>query len=560
MGSIVRVPLGGRRVRGYVVELADRPPDRLKPIGGVSGDLPVFGPKLRDALIWAAHHYVAPVSVALERAAPPNLPSRPAGKGPTDSHPVSPPAQLSEWSEATSRRHRRPVTALITSWEDTGWIGALGPVLGSGSSAMVVVATAAEVTLLAQRTRSSLGDVVVEVTGDMDDAAITAAWSKVAADPGWVVIGTPRIASWPIADLAAAVVLEEGRRAMKDRQTPTVSVRRLLMTRSRLEGFNQLYVGPTPSVDLLAAGAELVRSGPRAWPLVEVIDRNEEPPGGNLLTDRARAAIRSTVDRGGSVFVFTHRRGYAPAFRCADCHELRRCPTCGSRPEPGTACTRCGTPAGPCSNCGGRSFQPLGAGVGRVLQEARSIFGDRVGEVDDGRPIVVGTERDLASVAGVDVALVVDVDGLALGSNYRAGEEALRILARVAGRVRRGGGHRLIVQTSLPGQPLVTALRRGDPLPLLEHELETRREMGYPPASEILVVEIRGEARDADRELRELLEGEGTLLGPAATPSGQRWLVQGGTLGPVKLGLRPLVQRWRDAGATVRIDVDPLDL
>src|SRR5690606_32467167 len=123
VGSIVRVPLGGRRVRGYVVELADRPPDRLKPIGGVSGDLPVFGPKLRDALIWAAHHYVAPVSVALERAAPPNLPSRPAGKGPTDSHPVSPPAQLSEWSEATSRRHRRPVTALITSWEDTGWIG-----------------------------------------------------------------------------------------------------------------------------------------------------------------------------------------------------------------------------------------------------------------------------------------------------------------------------------------------------------------------------------------------------------------------------------------------------
>jgi hypothetical protein len=84
--------------------------------------------------------------------------------------------------------------------------------------------------------------------------------------------------------------------------------------------------------------------------------------------------------------------------------------------------------------------------------------------------------------------------------------------------------------------------------------------MGYPPASEILVVEIRGEARDADRELRELLEGEGTLLGPAATPSGKRWLVQGGTLGPVKLGLRPLVQRWRDAGATVRIDVDPLDL
>ena len=40
----------------------------------MSGDLPIFGPKLRDALVWAAHHYVAPIAVTLERAAPPNLP------------------------------------------------------------------------------------------------------------------------------------------------------------------------------------------------------------------------------------------------------------------------------------------------------------------------------------------------------------------------------------------------------------------------------------------------------------------------------------------------------
>jgi hypothetical protein len=31
-------------------------------------------------------------------------------------------------------------------------------------------------------------------------------------------------------------------------------------------------------------------------------------------------------------------------------------------------------------------------------------------------------------------------------------------------------------------------------------------------------------------------------------------------LGPIKVAMRPVVQRWREAGATVRIDVDPIDL
>ena len=73
LGTIVRVPLSGRRTRGYVVEVVEERPGPLKAIAGTSGDYPVFDAKLLQALIWAAHHYVAPVSVMLERTAPPNL-------------------------------------------------------------------------------------------------------------------------------------------------------------------------------------------------------------------------------------------------------------------------------------------------------------------------------------------------------------------------------------------------------------------------------------------------------------------------------------------------------
>ncbi|MDI9465838.1 MAG: hypothetical protein QM393_09775, partial [Bacillota bacterium] len=75
------------------------------------------------------------------------------------------------------------------------------------------------------------------------------------------------------------MVLEEGRRAKKDRQTPTTHVREILRTRSRADGFNLVFFGPTPSTETLAAGATVVRATRRAWAPVEVVDRSGEPPG-----------------------------------------------------------------------------------------------------------------------------------------------------------------------------------------------------------------------------------------------------------------------------------------
>lgn len=544
-----------------MVELADRDPARLKPIAGVSGDFPIFGPRLRDALVWGAHHYVAPVSVMLERSAPPNLPTRPVAIPAAPAPPASASRHaLAAVVEAALAGRRHPVRAFLDPPESTAWLTTLAPLLGAGLSALVVAATAAEVAILAEMAREQMGPAVVEVSGDLDDSEVTRRWAEAAAEPGRLVIGTPRVAAWPVAGLVLAVVVEEGRRAMKDRQTPTVHVRRLLTTRARLEGFSQAYIGPTPSVEVLAAGAEVVAGGSRAWPLVEVVDRREDPPGSGLVSERSRRAIAATAGGGGTVFVFTHRRGYAPAFRCAACRELRRCRVCGSRPEPGEACRRCGASSEPCLNCGAVSFEPLGAGVGRVVHELRGSLGERVGAVPSPAPVVVGTERDLAGAGPVDLAVAVDADGLVLGSHFRAGEEALRILARLAGRVGRGSGRRLVLQTAMPDHPLITALRRGDPLPYLRHEIEERHRLGYPPAAEMMVVELRGEVPDPDGSLREPADDAVAILGPASTYEGRRWLVQGPGLGGYKVALRPVVQRWRDSGATVRIDVDPLDL
>jgi len=103
-------------------------------------------------------------------------------------------------------------------------------------------------------------------------------------------------------------------------------------------------------------------------------------------------------------------------------------------------------------------------------------------------------------------------------------------------------------------------LRRGRPGELLAELAVERIEEGFPPATELVAVEVEGGGGALDRELREAAAGEATVHGPAEQGARQRWLLQGERLDPVRLRLRPLVQVWRDAGVRVRIDADPVEL
>jgi primosomal protein N' (replication factor Y) len=556
VGTIVRVPLSGRRVRGWVVELVPDREGKLKEIAGISGSVPVFDQDLLKGLVWTARHYVAPVSTLLARASPPNLPRSIPKRGDvpvvdrTD-HP------LSELFDKTARAARGPVVALVGNWRRLGWLREIGPVLAAGKSALLVAASSAEVNEIQSAASGIWGSLAVAVSGE-DDKSDTLAW-EAAQSPPRIVVGTPKTASWHLANLGLAIVLEEGRRAMKDRQTPTVHVREVMRTRSRLEGFNLAFYGPTPSVELLSAGAEIVHEANRAWPLVEVVDRSDDEPGAGFLSDRTSAAIGATAKAGGRVFVFTHRRIGFASMRCTRCRTLRRCEQCGSRLARVDMCPKCGAETGPCARCGGTEFEEMGTVPERLVAEINRRLGRGTATVHPSDGLVtVGTERDLAGLVPVALAVAADVDGMLMGHGYRTSEEALRQLARLALTVREGRGTRLMLQTSHPDSPLVTTMRRGDPIPYLERVLVERAREGSPPSSEMIAVEIRGETpQSAGDELAALQDA--VTMGPMSVDDGNRWLLTG-SLGQVRLDLRKLVARWRDAGATVRIDADPIDI
>jgi primosomal protein N' len=538
-----------------VVELGEER-DGLKEIGAVSGGAPVFSESQLQALIWAANHYVAPLSVMLDRAAPPNLPGtsseHTAATVPEHGH-----GWLDRLTADSAPGRRRPPVALIGRIPTEEWLVSLGNIIERGASAMIVTATVAEASLVHDVAKSRFGESAVLAAGD--DRVLTSAWNE-AQSGARIVVGTPRVATWHVSELAIGVVVEEGRRAMKDRQTPTVHVRDLLLVRSRLEGFSVVFIGPTPSLETLAAGAELIRARKRSWALVEVVDRGDDPPGAGALSERAIAALRGVTNRGGRSFVFTPRRAGEASTRCSACRALRKCPKCGSNGGRRDICPRCGASLGACSTCGNPTFESLGTVPDQLAAIVnRALGAGTAGVAPTDSPVEVGTERDLAGEGGFDLTLAADADSLMLGRDYRASEEALRVLGRLGNLVLDGSGRRMMVQTSSPQSPLIDTLRAGNPVPYLEEVLADRARDRLPPAVEMMAIELRGiddpgEAHDSLTEAK-----APTLMGPAQVEDGFRWLVQG-DLTRFRPQLRNLVRKWRDQEIVVRVDADPIDL
>jgi primosomal protein N' len=556
VGSIVRVPLGNRRVGGYVVGLRNGEGKGLKEIAGVSGNMAVFDERLLETLRWAALHYVAPLSVLLGKARPPNLPRRESAAGPWSDIAAVPSGPLAVAIGAGTRI--RPAFLVGASpWADT----VAEFVAGTASrrrSVMVVVPTVAEGEIVVGHLRAGFGDRVVAAWSTMGAAPVTAAWVTAASTPGTVVVGTRDVVWWKGADLGLAIVLGEGRRGMKEPQTPTIHVRDVLRRRGAVERFPVVSLGAVPTTETLAAGVEIIARPGRSWPLVEVVDRSEEPPGSGVLTERARAALRTMRSGQGKAFVLCRSR--AESVRCVKCRALRLCTVCGTSVGRADRCPRCEAAAGGCADCGGSRFAAASAGVPRVLEEVSGIVGGRAGAAGSGGAVTVGTERDIPGAASVDLAIAVDGDGAVFAANYRAAEEALRLLARLAQSVRRGRGNRAIVQTSRPDHAVYEALRNGSALGFLADELRVRGVDRFPPIGELIAIEVQNAPAAAAADLLALTSGDATLLGPAELGDRQRWLIQGADLQRIRVALRGVVQSWREGKARVRVDADPIDL
>jgi primosomal protein N' (replication factor Y) (superfamily II helicase) len=529
VGSMVRVELQGRRVGGWVVE-----------VGLADGSVPVA--KLKPLMKWSG---IGPTGEIIQLARWASV-RWGAGRLRPFMVAASPPTMVGVLPSSTVHVSASDVVL--------PWLVRLPP----ASDAMTVIdeALAAGPTLVIHPSVDEARRLAARLRRDGRSVALhPEQWAHAAAGVDVVIGG--RSAVWsPCAGMRSIVVLDEHDEGLQEERSPTWHARDVAVERARRAGVACVLVSPCPSASALHwAGAAMRRPSVseerEGWPILELVDRSrDEPWKRSLLTSPLIQHLRGK----GRVVCVHNTKGRARLLACRMCKELQRCERCQAavvQDDSGAlVCHRCGTVRPMvCQACGSGALSLVRPGVSRLREEIEAAANRPVGAVtgeNESLPdcdVLIGTEAVLHRAGRADIVAFLDLDAELLAPRYRAGEQAMALLARAARLVGgRAGGGRLLVQTFLPRHEVLQAVLYADPSRAAKVELSRRELLGLPPFTALAAVSGGG-AGDyaAATGLEASSSGDVVLL---RAPSWE-------TLGAA------LVATPRPKGSRLRIEVDP---
>ena len=522
LGTMVRVPLHGRRVGAWVVGLNVEPAvpkDDLLAVTRVSSAGPPR--ELLSLAKWAAWRWWGRPATFLAIASPKRAVSV-VGTGPAVGLIGLPPSAV---GPALSEALRDVLAVSAPSCVRLAPATDPFPLLieaarAAGDRGLLVltpqVATAHD---LVRRFRR-LGVAVAFAPDDWDRAAI----------PGTVVVGA-RTAAWaPMTDFGAAVVLDEHDEAYQDERAPTWNARDVVVERSRRVGAPCLLVSSVPSPHALAHAEGRVaaddRRGERAgWPVIALLDRSNEEPGRVPIVAPALTAVLRSDSR---VVCLLNRSGRAKLLDCRSCGALSECERCGSAMQQRTealelVCGRCESTAPvACRSCGGGRLRHLRPGTARLRDDLEALAQRPVLEVVSGSSstddagVLVGTETVLHTAGRADVVVALDIDGELLAPRMRSADAVVALVIRCARLV--GTNGRVVLVTRQPEHPVLRALSLADAAGLSTLLVASLASLGYAPP--MAVARVSGVGAHAVAEALESASADGglTRLGPSEGP------------------------------------------
>ncbi len=524
-GTIVRVPLHGRRVDGWVVGPGSGTQASLQRITKVRG----IGPteELLRLAQFAAWRWAGPLTRFLKASSPEHnvlsLPSVPAHAPKPLKGSLHLPEPLDEGATVVT----------LGAVEDPFDLVLEVIVNAASRPGSVIVAT--PTIAYAQRLAARLLRSGCAVAGPGPEQ-----WSQARA--GWpVVVGVRGVAFAPVPQVASVVVLDAHERTFTEEATPTWSAVEVLVERARLAKAPAYLVTPVATATLsfnrpvsVAVGS----AGSQMWPKVTTVDLKATDRRHRLLTepfvDAAREALAEDLGPAAVVCLY-NRTGRAKLLACKRCDVLAACIECGSTvTQEGVRllCPTCQS-ARPvvCAGCGGLAMKIVRPGVSRLAEELRALLQVTVDEVTaaggtgaPGARVIVGTEAVLHRVRRTRLLAILDLDQHLLAPRFSAEEDALALLVQ-AGRLVGARGSEapgmLLLQTRQPDHEVVRAMENGNLLDVLATSSERRKRLSLPP--HVAHAAVRGAqaaeygaavALNGDVQFLEIEPLEGLLVAP----------------------------------------------
>jgi primosomal protein N' (replication factor Y) (superfamily II helicase) len=510
VGSLVQVPFHGRATRGWVLGPIEDLPKRMLDVRKVVSPIRFFDERQLELFRWMSERYIAALAAVIARAVPPRVASEEVGwvrrgvASPTREG-GQPGSVLSAYRggeralEAVGRGDGAFVVRPAPDDEQALAVDAVAACLAGGRRAIVVVPEAVPVPATASALVEAFGDRAALFLGGGKRSRYRL-WLEIAEGRYDVVIGTRPSIFAPVDGLGLIYLARESHPAHREDRAPYYHGRDVALARSRLEGAVCLLAAACPSAEASALGLPAVEPAARRWPPVEVVR-----PGPAGRAPRLVKALETT--RRG--FVFSPLPGYGVAQVCRSCGEPAACASCGGllRAAAGAVtCVVCGA-AGRCRSCGGTSFGVRRGGAEHVEEWAgraapvpvRRLREDEPARLPGPNEILIGGPDDVRDLGpgDLDLVAILDVDLADRRPGLASRERSLATWMEAVGWARPRG--RAIVQASMPGDPIVQALVRGNPDRFHADERRRRDEAGLPVGA--AVFRITG-TTDLEAELR----------------------------------------------------------
>jgi len=400
---------------------------------------------------------------------------------------------------------------------------AIEAALELGGSALVLVPEIALTPQMVGRFRSHFGDRVGLQHSAMSAGERRDVWEGIRAGEFPVVLGPRSAVFAPLRNLKLVVVDEEGDSSFKQNEpNPRYHARDVALVRAKMAFACAILGSATPSLESFfnaQSGRSTLLELPQRVdgipaPSLQLASPPRSP--GKTIGLELERAILSRLQRDEQVILLQNRRGFHTYIFCPKCGHIQRCRHCEitltlhqPKSKPELRCHFCGyreAPAAECPQCG-KSLRLTGAGTQRVEDELSQMMPpgrivrldlDTTGRKGSHHRILKGfADGEYAVMVGtkmvarghdfprVTLVGVVSADAELTFPDFRCDERAFAQLLQVAGRAGRsaqgGSPGEVIIQTWIPGHPILKLVKEGDYRAFYDREIALRKPLGYPP-------------------------------------------------------------------------------
>lgn len=504
----------------------------------------------------------------------------------------------------------RVLLGVTASGKTELYLRAATEALAAGRQVLILVPEIGLTHQMVSRVKHALGETAV-LHSEMSGGERFDAWRLIREKRYRVVVGTRSAVFAPLDDLGLVVVDEEQDQSYKQQDCrPNYHARDVAIVRARAHGAAVILGSATPSIETYHKAitgkftlSELtVRAAGAVMPAIEIVNLTQQASPFGIISAQLARALQECIAGGGQAMLLLNRRGLAPCVQCGSCGTIMHCHNCSvsltlHRKDNRLLCHYCGYTRRldqQCPQCRHVMLMPRGWGVQQLEQEVRRLLPEEpVLRMDadttsrkgaqysllkmfhDGEArIMIGTQMIAKGHHFPRVTLVgiVNIDDILGFPDFRAGERAYQLLHQMAGRAGRGGQPgRVLVQTRIPGHPVLEHVARHDYRGFAVWELAQRRDGRYPPFARLALLTVTSPNEQqatttAAETARALAPADGiTVLGPAPAPLFRlrglyRWhlLVKYGR--PAELERAATALPPPSSQSSISICVDPISL